>query len=125
VYFDEERFPLGGAPWVQDGRGFLTRKQGDPEAVIVFRDGSTLDFTLPSGPVIVVGTPDGAIIIDFIGKVYDYRIVRGEIEFKEVIELNFGNNYNLGRVSVVYSTPMGASSAGKPFPFVPAPGSDV
>lgn len=122
VYFDEGRYPLGGSPWVQDGRAFLTRKQGDESGVLVFRDGSVQEFTLPEGPVVVSGTPDGAIVIDERGIVYDYRVVNGEVQSQEVFELNFSNSYNLGGIAIIYSTPIGASSGGKPFPVVPEPG---
>lgn len=122
VFFDDSRFPLGGSPWVQDGRAFLTRQQGDPDAVLVFRDGSQVSFTLPTGPVIVIGTPDGAVIVDEDGIVYDYRVINGEMTGEEVTQLNFDRAYNLDTVNVVYSTPIGETSTGKPFPRVPEPG---
>ncbi len=123
VFFDDSRFPLGGSPWVQDGRAFLTRQQGDPDAVLVFRDGSQVSFTLPTGPVIVIGTPDGAIIVDEDGIVYDYRVLNGEMTGEEITQLNFGDAYTLDTVNVVYSTPIGETSDGKPFPGVAEPGS--
>jgi hypothetical protein len=123
VFFDDSRYPLGGSPWMADGRAFLTRKQGDPDAVLVFRDGSQQAFTLPEGPVVVTGTPDGALIIDERGRIYDYRVVNGEVISEEAAELDFNETYNLGNILVVYSTPIGASSGGKPFPEVPEPGS--
>ncbi len=123
VFFDDSRFPLGGSPWVQDGRAFLTRQQGDPDAVLVFRDGSQVPFTLPTGPVIVIGTPDGAVIVDEDGIVYDYRVINGEMTGEEVTQLNFDRSYNLDTVNVIYSTPIGETSTGKPFPGVPEPGS--
>jgi hypothetical protein len=123
VFFDDSRFPLGGSPWVQDGRAFLTRQQGDPDAVLIFRDGSQVAFTLPTGPVIVIGTPDGAIIVDEDGIVYDYRVVNGEMTGEEITQLNFGGGYSLDTVNVVYSTPIGETSTGKPFPGVAEPGS--
>lgn len=122
IFFDGSRYPLGGSPWVADGRAFLTRKQGDPDAVLVFRDGSQQSFTLPEGPVIVTGTRDGALIVDEPGTIYDYRVVNGEIIANEVAELDFDEAYNLSNVFIVYSTPIGASSGGKAFPAVPEPG---
>ncbi|MBC8170649.1 MAG: hypothetical protein H7X77_03220, partial [Anaerolineae bacterium] len=122
VYFDEGRYPLGGSPWVQDGRAFLTRKQGDESGVLIFRDGSVQEFTLPEGPVVVSGTPDGAIVVDEQGIVYDYRVVNGEVQSQEVFELNFSDSYNLAGIAIIYSTPIGESSGGKPFPAVPEPG---
>jgi hypothetical protein len=121
VFFDDARYPLGGSPWVADGRAFLTRKQGDEEAVLVFRDGSQQAFTLPEGPVVVTGTRDGALIVDEQGTIYDYRVVNGEIISTEAAELDFTEGYNLANIFVVYSTPIGASSGGKEFPSVPEP----
>jgi hypothetical protein len=121
IFFDESRYPLGGSPWVADGRAFLTRKQGDPDAVLVFRDGSQQSFTLPEGPVVVTGTRDGALIVDEQGTIYDYRVVNGEVISNEVAELDFNEAYNLGNIFIVYSTPIGASSGGKEFPAVPEP----
>ncbi|HEX2618888.1 MAG TPA: hypothetical protein VHL11_02045, partial [Phototrophicaceae bacterium] len=121
VYFDEARFPLGGAPWIADGRAFLTRKQGDPEGVLIFRDGSVQTFTLPDNAVVVVGTPTGAIIVDTKGVIYDYRVINGEIESKELMELNFSDSYTLSNINIIYSTPIGESSGGKEFPVIPEP----
>lgn len=121
VYFDDDRYPLGGAPWVQDGRAFLTRKQGDPEGVLVFRDGSVQTFELPVGPVVVVGTHHGALVVDVDGIIYDYRVVNGEVTSTELVELNFSDSYTLENVSIIYSTPIGESAGGKPFPDVPEP----
>lgn len=125
VYFEEKNLPLGSAIWGMDGQAFFTRQQGEAEGIFVLRDGTIITGAIPKGPLLVTANPDGWLLIDQTGQIYDFRIVNGEVTYTEVFKLAFDQNYGLAQLGaggIIYGPDIGAAAdASQIFPEIPAP----